>query len=187
MSIKAVVKEHFSQTPISRHWERHFSNIKEIELTETGKISETILIKEFTLEDIENCAELYLKVFSADPWYDDWLSLDQVRYYLRELIENPVFEGFVAYENTRVVAVCLGHRRSWWMGKELFIDEFYVENERQGNGIGSKLLNYVNEYLKKEDYGRLVLLTNKGIPAQEFYMKNGFYNNEQRTVMFKEL
>ncbi len=187
MSIKALVKEHFSQNLISRHLAIHNSNIKETEFGEALKVSENLLIKKITLSDMERCAELYLRVFSADPWYDDWISLGQVRNYLEELIFNPVFEGFLACEGDEVVAVCLGHRRSWWRGRELFIDEFYVANEKQGNGIGSRLIKYVQEYLSQEGYERFILLTNEGLPAQEFYTKNGFYINSERICMIKNL
>lgn len=139
------------------------------------------------MNDLDKCAELYLRVFSAEPWYDDWTSQDQVRKYLEELIFNPAFEGFLVFEDDELVAACLGRRRSWWMGKELFIEEFYVANEKQGRGIGSTLMNYMQEYLRQEGYGRFVLLTNQGIPAQEFYTKNGFYLNSERICMVKEL
>ena len=144
-------------------------------------------IRRFTLGDLDKCAELFKKVFSADPWYDNWVSWNQARNYLNELIENPVFEGFVVFEGSDIVAVCLGHRRSWWMGKEFFVDEFFVENEKQGNGIGTKTLDIITNNLAEEGYTRLTLLTNKKIPAEDFYLKNGFYNNPKRTVMVKEL
>jgi len=73
------------------------------------------------------------------------------------------------------------------MGKEFFIDEFYVRNESQGNGIGTRMMDYIKKQLIEEEYTRLVLLTNKGIPAEEFYIKNGFYNDNDRTVMIKVL
>ena len=73
------------------------------------------------------------------------------------------------------------------MGKEFFIDEFYVRDKNQGNGIGTRMMNYIKKQLIEEEYTRLVLLTNKEIPAEEFYIKNGFYNNHDRTVMVKEL
>jgi len=58
---------------------------------------------------------------------------------------------------------------------------------RQGNGIGSKTIECLVETLIKEGYARLTLLTNREIPAETFYLKNGFYNNEKRTVMVREL
>lgn len=185
MSIKATVKEHFSEH--SRLLKNHFSYIHG--LNDIGVVykDEDIVMRKFTIKDTDKCAELFKEVFSAYPWYDDWVSIDQARNYLMELIENPVFEGFVAYKCLNIVAVCFGHKRSFWTGKEFFIDEFYVRNESQGNGIGTNMLNYVKESLIEEDYKRLVLLTNKGIPAEDFYIKNEFYNNQKRTVMVNEL
>ncbi len=106
---------------------------------------------------------------------------------MKELIENPVFEGFLMCEDSKIVAVCLGHRRSWWMGKEFIMDEFFVETGRQGNGIGTKTVKSLVDILQEEGYTRLTLLTNRNIPAEIFYLKNGFYNNEKRTVMVKTI
>lgn len=80
----------------------------------------------------------------------------------------------------------MGHRRSLWMRKEFFVDEFFVKTERQGNGLGIKLVNFVIDSLLQEEYARLILLTNKKIPAETFYLKNGFHNNQRRTVMLKK-
>ena len=145
------------------------------------------MMREFTVTDSDKCADLYRKVFTDYPWYDEWISFDQVRYYLEELNLNPAFEGFVAFEGPDMVAACLGHSRSWWMGKEFFIDEFYVENERQGNGVGTALMDYVEEELMKKDYRRLILTTDREIPAENFYKRKGFNNKENRTVMTKEI
>jgi len=190
MSMKAAVKEHFSHhflnNNISMHFKSHINYIHGINDIKSVNDDEKFVIREFTIEDVDKCAELFKEVFSDYPWYDNWVSINQAKKYLNELILNPVFEGFVAYEGSNVIAVCFGHKRSWWMGKEFFIDEFYVAKEMQGNGIGSELLNYVKYSLMEEDYRRLVLLTNKGIPAEEFYAKNGFYNNENRISMINE-
>ena len=51
-----------------------------------------------------SCTKMF---FHADPWNDYWLSNEQVRYYLNELIGNPVFEGFVVFENSKLIAACL--------------------------------------------------------------------------------
>lgn len=187
MSIKSSVKEHFAHSLISEHLTYFFPRLEGIKATGSVYDENILNIKRFTLEDMDKCAELFKKVFRADPWYDEWVSFDQARDYLGELVENPVFEGFVASIGSDVVAVCFGHKRSWWMGKEFFVDEFFVENKRQGNGIGTRLLDYVTDSLDEEGYTRLTLLTNKEIPAEDFYLKNGFYNNLERTFMVKTL
>jgi aminoglycoside 6'-N-acetyltransferase I len=187
LSIKTAVKEHFENGPIADHWAYFFSNEGVDEFAGSIRADNGLNIRRFIWKDLDECAELFKKVFSANPWYDNWVSSDQARNYLIELIENPVFEGFVAYENSKIVAVCLGHRRSWWMGKEFFVDEFFVENKRQRNGIGTKTLDIITNNLAEEGYTRLTLLTNKEIPAERFYIKNGFNNNQQRTVMVKNI
>lgn len=196
MSIKTSIKEHFTSnqflghfenSSLKNHWGYFFQNKPENNFLKELKLDSDLDFRRFSWEDLDECAELFKNVFSADPWYDEWVSLDQSRNYLGELVENPVFEGFVVREDSEIVAVCLGHRRSWWMGKEFFVDEFFVENVRQGNGIGTKMMDFVTNSLAAHGYNRLILLTNKEIPAESFYLKNGFYNNYQRRVMVKKL
>ncbi len=188
MSVKSMVKEHFTNGPISEHFKKHgtiFKGKNELDLSQN--YYETIEMRNFTLEDMDRCVELYKEVFRTDPWNDNWLSSDQVKYYLMELIKNPVFEGFVAYENFNMIAACFGHKRSWWTGKEFFIDELFVANEKQGNGIGTKLLNYVELNPLIADCQCLILITNKDLPAEEFYLKKGFKINQERIIMAKNV
>lgn len=180
--------EHISNSPISEHFKNHG-----IIFTEKNEIDHALNyfknfeIRRFTIGDIDAVVELYKDVFSAEPWNDLWISSEQVRYYLNELIENPRFDGFVAYENSLLLGCCFGHQRSWWNGKEFFIDELFVANQMQGNGIGSKLMHYVETDLLMDDYNRIVLLTNKNLPAEKFYLKKGFNINQNRIIMVKDI
>lgn len=204
MSIKTSIKEHFTNNHLNlinhfenaslkSHWDYFFQDNPELELPNQTylegnlNLKRGLVFRRFNWEDLDECACLFKNVFSADPWYDEWVSMNQSRTYLKELIENPVFEGFLMCKDSKIVAVCLGHRRSWWRGKEFFVDEFFVETGRQGNGIGTKTVDFLVNTLQEDGYTRLTLLTNKNIPAETFYLKNGFYNNEKRTVMVKEL
>ncbi len=76
-----------------------------------------IEIREFLKEDMNVCTNLFLKVFSGEPWNDKWESFDSAKKYLTEFIENPLFKGFIASENGRTIGVCFGHTRSYWQGK----------------------------------------------------------------------
>lgn len=190
MTIKSVrehIHDHFSASLISKHLNYHFSNSGQIAAIGFENMSNRVKFRKFSSLDIDKCAILFKDVFSDYPWFDDWVSVSQAREYLIELINNPSFEGFIAFEDSEIVAVCFGHKRSWWMGKEFFIDEFFVSSKKQGNGIGTKLMDYVKNSLEKDDYKRLVLLTNKEIPAEEFYIRNGFYTKQNRISMVNEL
>jgi aminoglycoside 6'-N-acetyltransferase I len=188
MSVKAMVIEHFTNSTVSEHFKNHSNLFKGKNASNINSIpDENIKIMEFTFDDMDACVELYKDVFSSDPWNDYWLSNEQVKYYLNELMENPVLEGYVAYENSKLIGVCLGHKRSWWDGKEFFIDELFVSNEMHGNGIGSKLMEFVEFNSAIGNYVRLTLLTNRNFPAEEFYLKKGFNINEKRIVMAKDI
>jgi aminoglycoside 6'-N-acetyltransferase I len=188
MSVKSIVIEHFTHGPISEHIKKHRTFFLDKSSASTvSEYYETLEINKFTMGDIDECVELYKDVFSSDPWNDEWISNDQVKNYFNELIENPVFEGFVVYENSKLIAACFGHKRSWWTGNDFFIDELFVANGMQGNGIGTKLLEYVECNRAMDDCNRLILLTNIDLPAEEFYLKKGFKTNNIRIIMDKKI
>lgn len=187
-SVKTLIIEHLNHTTISEHIRKHgtfFS--KNSQVIYDSEFFDELEISTFASKDLDDCVDLYLEVFSSDPWFDDWKSRDQVRKYLIELMKNPVFMGYAAYSNKKLLAVCLGHKRSWWSGKEYFIDELFVSNEVQGKGLGTYLLDYVVDMLNMENCTRLTLLTNKNFPAEKFYLKNGFDINQERLVMIKQM
>lgn len=187
-SVKTLLIEHLNHTTISEHIRKHgtlFS--KNNHVVYDSDFFDGLEISTYTSKDLDDCVDLYLEVFSSDPWFDDWKSRDQVRNYLKELMKNPVFKGYVVYSKDKLLAVCLGHKRSWWSGKEYFIDELFVSNEIQGRGLGTYLLDYVVDMLNMEDCTRLTLLTNRNFPAEKFYLKNGFDIKTERLVMIKEI
>ncbi len=57
----------------------------------------------------------------------------------------------------------------------------------QGSGIGTALLNTVEEYVKKHGLAGMTLSTNKYASAPKFYEKNGFENCEHVIFMAKEM
>jgi aminoglycoside 6'-N-acetyltransferase I len=49
-----------------------------------------------------------------------------------------------------------------------------VQIDEQRSRIGTKLIKYLEKSLVNEVVENITLLTNRGIPAEEFYKKNGF-------------
>lgn len=130
--------------------------------------------RRFTAADLDACTALFLGVFTAPPWGDGWTSAAHARTFLRELVENPAFHGWVAEEDRRVVGLCFGHVRSWWKGRELYVDELCVDLARHGRGLGTALLEHVKAELRGQGVQAMTLLTDRGTPAEAFYRKNGF-------------
>lgn len=124
--------------------------------------------------DLGACSELMLKVFSGEPWYDQWDSVQHVQQYLTEFMDNPVFLGFVIEQDGKILGASFGHTKSWYSGKEYHIQEYYIDTGRQGSGLGSALMNGMKAYLSLIHIHCMVLLTEKDLPAEDFYRKHGF-------------
>lgn len=124
--------------------------------------------------DLEACSELMLKVFSGEPWYDQWDSVQHVQQYLAEFMDNPVFLGFVIEQDGKILGASFGHTKSWYSGKEYHIQEYYIDTGWQGSGLGSALMNGMKAYLSSVHIHCMVLLTEKDLPAEDFYRKHGF-------------
>lgn len=62
--------------------------------------------------DLGACSELMLKVFSGEPWFDQWDSVQHVQQYLGEFMDNPVFLGFVIEQDGKVLELVLVIRRA---------------------------------------------------------------------------
>jgi aminoglycoside 6'-N-acetyltransferase I len=139
--------------------------------------------KRFEKSNLDECTHLFIKVYSRGPWNDHWESFEQAREYLLEFINNPVFTGFVAYDDVKIIGVCLGHQRSWWGGKEYYVNEFFIDPEIQGKGIGTSFMEFIKKSLAEQGIKTLVLITGKGFPAEMFYKKNQFRESESIIFM----
>lgn len=139
--------------------------------------------KQFEVANLDECTDLFLKVYAREPWNDRWESFQQARQYLLEFINNSAFTGFVVLDNTKIIGVCLGHLRSWWQGKEYYINEFFIDPEMQGKGIGTGFMTFIKENLKKQEIRTIVLITSKGYPAELFYKKNQFHESKSNIFM----
>lgn len=198
MSMKSAVREHVSNSHVTEHVKKHslfllneiildgFISKLEVDNQDFVKYRDGMEFKKFSQEDLNNSAKLYQEVFSQQPWNDEWFKLSRVKDYLNELIENPVFSGYVVYQNYELVAACFGHSRSWWSGDEFFIDEFFVSSKYQGQGIGSLLMDYVENHPELKNIESFQLLTNNNVPAKDFYHKNGFKTRKNRVAMTKK-
>ncbi len=139
--------------------------------------------KTFEIANLGECTQLFINVYSREPWNDHWESFDQAGQYLLEFINNPAFQGFVVFDDTRIIGVCLGHQRSWWQGKEYYINEFFIDHEMQGKGIGTGFMEFVKKSLVEQGVKMIILMTHQGFPAEMFYKKNHFLESKSMIFM----
>jgi ribosomal protein S18 acetylase RimI-like enzyme len=84
--------------------------------------------------------------------------------------ENDVTLGFASYEF------------NYSETKKTKIHKIYVLSSQQGNGVGRKLINYIENEAKNHYQNALVLNVNKYNGAQDFYKKIGFTIDHEEVI-----
>ncbi|MTI66358.1 MAG: GNAT family N-acetyltransferase [Firmicutes bacterium] len=143
--------------------------------------------KRFNENEIDKCVELFINVFSKEPWNDRWPSTEKAKEYLNDIINTPGFKGYVAYKDGEIIGLCFGHVKKWWSGDEYFINEMCIDTKLQKTGIGSKLMDFTKSNLLKEKVKTITLITERNTIAERYYIKNGFKEVKENTFMFNSL
>ncbi|PWL30019.1 GNAT family N-acetyltransferase [uncultured Roseivirga sp.] len=89
--------------------------------------------------------------------------------------ENPVYEFFVAENESEIVGIALYYfRYSTWKGKAVYLEDLVVKDSERGKGYGQLLLDAIIKEAKRTNSKQVrwqVLDWNE--PAIEFYKKLG--------------
>ena len=139
-----------------------------------------------TVDNLEQCMELYISVFNSEPWNETWTH-QSAKERLTDLLQTPKFLGFLLYEKGDLIGFIAGNSKKSYAGLTFYLAELCINNQIQGKGYGTKLLLSLENELKKRDIQSLYLLTANGGAAQAFYLKNGYEINEYRIVIKKNL
>ncbi|MFP7170342.1 GNAT family N-acetyltransferase [Terribacillus sp. 7520-G] len=134
-------------------------------------------------EDLESCSDTFAMVFKEAPWNEAWTA-ETASAYLMDFYQTPGFTGIVAIEGKEVIGFIFGAKRKWWSGDEFFINEMCVRADQQDKGIGKALLDYL---LQTTDTKTITLLTDRGLPAETFYKRNGFQEIERIMFLSREV
>jgi len=144
------------------------------------------MINPITAENIDECVYVYLKAYNCPPWNYNWTFV-KAREYLLEYMAGEQFVGFALYHEGKVAGAAFAHTKTWWTGRQLMIDEFFVSREKQRMGYGKKILAYCDHYAFAHQIGTVVLMTNKYMPSYKFYDKEGYTATEQYVFMFRQV
>ena len=148
---------------------------------------ENFRIDRMTEADLDECVDLFIDVFTREPWNDVYDSREQVVRFFRNYMEHPAFAGFLLKDGNGLAALCVGMKKLWLKGMEYEMDQLCVRPDLQGQGVGSCFLDLIEREIRKENMNAILLNTERGFPAEAFYMKNGFCRLEQLVLFSKEL
>ena len=141
-------------------------------------------IRPFEMSDIDKCAPLYMQAYNRPPWNYNFTQ-EKVAKYLTEYADRKRFVGFVLTEGDNVVGAMLGHSKTWWTNDILYIDELFVAPDSRGKGYGKKLLDHTEDYSREQGYEVITLMTNKHMPAFQFYNHIDYLQAEHFVFLFK--
>ena len=143
-----------------------------------------IVVKEFTAEAFQPCAELLVRTFNAPPWNDRWTA-ETANAYLRELVGRQRFLGFALWEEGALAGAALCHIKTHYEGDEIYIEDLFVAPDRQGKGHGTALMDAVEAYADAHELISVTLLTAKDKPSFRFYKKRGYRQAKSMVFMIK--
>ena len=145
-----------------------------------------LTFRRIELEQKEQVKEKFLQVFTDAPWFDDWSDPEQLDMYLNDLMGQSYSVAFGLYEGNNLIGASLGYIKHWYSGTEYIIDEFFIVKEKQGKGIGTYFMEEIGDAIKEMGVFTVFLLTERGVPAYDFYIKNGFNEIPETTAFWKE-
>ena len=137
-------------------------------------------LKRLGPEDREAIKEVFVSVFTAEPWRDDWSDAEQLDLYLQDLTGQGYSLTYGLYDDTgELIGISLGYIKHWYSGTEYIINELCIRTDRQGAGAGTFFIREIEKAIRELGIKQIFLLTDSNVPAYEFYRKNGF--TEQTT------
>lgn len=131
--------------------------------------------------------ELFVGVFSNEPWNDDWSDENQLHLYIHDLIGQSNSLTLGLFEGTELIGISMGHIKHWYTGTEYFIDELCISTAKQGQGVGTLFLDMIETACRELGLTHIFLLTDRDVPAFGFYKKRGFCHLESNVAFAKEL
>lgn len=136
---------------------------------------------------LSSIADLYRNAFMGDPWNDDWSDRKQLEEYIKDV--SGYFKGlnYGLIIDGKLVAVSLGTVRHWWEGANYNIEEFCIDPNYQGKGLGSKFMGMIEEEIRKLGYAGIFLQTDKDKPSYKFYLKNGYKDLDLHVSLYKSV
>ena len=131
------------------------------------------------------CSQLSVTVFNCEPWNEAW-TLETAQTRLSHIFNSPGFVG-LGYQNPDLIGLVLGNWEPWEEHRIFFLREICIHPKYQHRGIGSQLIDQLNDDLSHLNVRRIYLITQNQTPAEAFYLRNEFSHSAKMLLMTKTL
>ena len=136
---------------------------------------ENISFRKAEIEDIPVLCELLWELFSQEVEFTPNKETQEKA--LKKIIEDNIGDIFVAVKENKVIAmVNVLYTISTALGEKVAIlEDMVVSQNYKNQKIGSSLIEFTLDYLKKNSFKRVTLLTDSdNFNAHNFYKKHEF-------------
>lgn len=144
-------------------------------------------IRALSIKDAEPIRDLFVDVFTNEPWNDDWSDKEQLNHYLEDVIANKNSLSIGLFYGDELVGISLGSIIHWYSGTEYYIREYCIKRTYQHQGAGTFFLHFIEDYLRDNAITSILLSTDIGTPAYDFYEKNEFQELSGARFFYKEI
>ena len=133
----------------------------------------TVDVSLMGLDDLDGVASLYRHTFNAAPWNEGW-GIEAASERLEGILAAPNGFGVLARRGDVPVAFALGYLEAWVSGRHFLLKEMCTAPDRQREGIGRFLLEFLLSTLKDRGVLQVFCETRAGVPAEAFFRRAGF-------------
>jgi aminoglycoside 6'-N-acetyltransferase I len=127
-----------------------------------------------TQQQLAACVELYVAVFNAAPWNDQWTPTTASQR-LADAYHAPGFIGLTAVVDQQIVGALVGNLEHFYTGPYFNLKEMFVCVSLQRQGIGEQLLVVLEQQLRQRQITSILLFTAQDFFPYAFYQQHGFH------------
>lgn len=131
-------------------------------------------LRRLSTDDKEAITNVFVSVFTREPWNDDWSDREQLDLYINDLTGQSYSLTYGLYDQDELIGISMGYIKHWYTGTEYIINELCIKTDRQGTGAGTFFLSGIEKAIKELGLKQIFLLTDRDVPAYGFYKKNGY-------------
>jgi len=138
--------------------------------------------------DIGTLLNLMRALQEDDPWSVPF-EQDRAREAVRLLVENESYgRAWLIHDEGRAIGyIVMSFDYSLeYGGRNAWVDEFFIEKESRGQGLGAQVLDFFEEQARHAGMTAIHLEVNPGNRAIELYRRRGF-TDHHRYLMTKFL
>ena len=137
-------------------------------------------------DQVDICAELYLKCFASPPWYED-NDFDQVRDYIKSFMIGQDRNFYTLYLDGTVIAMAFCSIVPSVGNPFMRIEDYCIDPHYIRLGLSSRFMEYLISEAKSRNCNCILCATVRDSAPQSFYEKNGFRELENSIYMYREI